>query len=166
MLPGFGVAGIAGVTCSVGALVLIMLNNDFFDFSFVDPAELTTAVITATAGLFGALVLIFVGGSKLANSRFFNRVALVSTQESSEGYTANFKEETYVGKTGTAYSPLRPSGKIMIDGNVHDAYTRGDYIAKDSTVVVINDQGVSLLVKEQPQATEAADESNQQGLTS
>src|SRR5688572_19285205 len=35
VLPGFGIAGISGITLTVGALVLIMLNNNAFDFEFV-----------------------------------------------------------------------------------------------------------------------------------
>ena len=32
VIPGFGVAGIGGILLMVGALILVMLNNDFFDF--------------------------------------------------------------------------------------------------------------------------------------
>src|SRR5690606_31419303 len=37
VLPGFGVAGIAGIVMTVGSLFLIMVDNDFFDFEFVPP---------------------------------------------------------------------------------------------------------------------------------
>ena len=35
VIPGFGVAGVLGLICTIGSLVLVMLNNDMFDFSFV-----------------------------------------------------------------------------------------------------------------------------------
>ena len=35
IIPGFGVFGVFGLFTSIGSLILIMLNNDFFDFTFV-----------------------------------------------------------------------------------------------------------------------------------
>ncbi len=148
VIPGFGVAGVLGISCVVGGLVLVMLNNDFFDFSFVGVEDVLFSTAAIFAGLFGAGILIFVGGAKLANSKFFSRIALAETMEKTSGYTSNFKKESFVGKTGTAYTILRPSGKVMIDGNIYDAFTRGNYIEKDVEIEVIADEGTSLKVKE------------------
>ena len=52
-----------------------------------------------------------------------------------------------IGKTGSAYTVLRPSGKVLIEGSLFDAYTRGDYIEKNDKIKVINDEGTSLKVK-------------------
>jgi len=89
----------------------------------------------------------FFGGVRLADSDVFKRVSLESTQSRSEGYTSNMREGTFVGKEGKAYTVLRPSGKIMIDDELYDAYTRGDYIDAGSRVVVVNEEGTSLRVK-------------------
>jgi membrane-bound serine protease (ClpP class) len=51
------------------------------------------------------------------------------------------------GKTGTAYTVLRPSGKVLIEGALYDASTRGDYIKKNERIKVVNDEGTSLKVK-------------------
>ena len=149
VLPGFGVAGIAGLIATIGALILVMLNNDAFDFSFVDPKEIFYAISSTGLALLGAIILMFFGGVRLTNSKFFNRIALVDIQDKEQGYTSSFyKEKTMVGKQGTAYTNLRPSGKVMIDGEIYDAYTRGNYIAEQSNVEVISDEGTSLKVKE------------------
>ena len=63
------------------------------------------------------------------------------------GYTSNFKKESLLGKLGTAYTILRPSGKVMIDGKIYDAYTRGEFINKDQKVIVTSEEGTSLKVK-------------------
>jgi membrane-bound serine protease (ClpP class) len=89
----------------------------------------------------------FFGGIRLTNSRLFKRIALQTVQNRSEGYTSNFKQESMIGKTGTAYTVLRPSGKVMIEGSLFDASTRGDYIEKNDKIKVINDEGTSLKVK-------------------
>jgi membrane-bound serine protease (ClpP class) len=51
------------------------------------------------------------------------------------------------GKVGKAYTVLRPSGKVMIDDRIYDAYTRGDYIDKDADIIVVSDEGTSLQVR-------------------
>jgi membrane-bound serine protease (ClpP class) len=147
VIPGFGVAGIAGICLVVGSLVLIMINNDAFDFEFVPMNDALRALAAVMGGLLGSMVLFFVGGSKLPDTRFFKRIALTDTQESVQGYTSNFITSTLAGKTGVTETVLRPSGKVVIDGLIYDAYTRGDYIDKGSSVEVINVIGSSLLVK-------------------
>jgi membrane-bound serine protease (ClpP class) len=51
------------------------------------------------------------------------------------------------GKTGVAETVLRPSGKVLVDGKLYDAYTRGDYIEKGQPIEVISHEGPALKVK-------------------
>lgn len=148
VIPGFGVAGVLGLASIVASLTLVMLDNDLFDFSFVDADKIFSALATTVIGMLGAVFLMFVLGARLANSQVFNRIALQDVQDKSQGYTSSFIPPSMVGKKGTAYSILRPSGKVMIDGNVYDAFTRGDYIAEGTGIEVISDEGTSLKVKE------------------
>lgn len=148
VIPGFGVAGVLGILCTVGSLILMMVNNDAFDFSFVRLDEMLFASAAVITGLMGSIVVVFLGGARLANSKMFQRIALSETMEKSEGYTSNFKKESFVGKVGTAYTILRPSGKVMIDGEIYDAFARGNYIEKDVEIEVIAEEGTSLKVKE------------------
>lgn len=148
VIPGFGIAGISGLILTIGALVLVMLNNDSLDFSFVNSADLFLAVSTTLAGLFGAIIVMFLGGVRLTNSEFFKRIALQDVQDRSQGYVSNFKSESFIGKTGVTYTVLRPSGKVMIEDNIYDAFTRGNYIEKGQAIVVIGEEGNSVKVKE------------------
>lgn len=147
VLPGFGIAGVSGITLTVGALVLVMINNEAFDFEFVRMNDILGAVAAAMAGLLGSMVLFFVGGSRLPNTRFYKKVALVDTQDSTQGYNSNFLSGILSGQTGITQTVLRPSGKVMIDGKIYDAYTRGEYVEKGSSVEVITITGSSLQVK-------------------
>jgi membrane-bound serine protease (ClpP class) len=52
-----------------------------------------------------------------------------------------------VGKKGTAYTVLRPGGKVMIDDQIYDAFTRGDYVEKGEPIEVIGNEGITLKVK-------------------
>ncbi len=148
VIPGFGVAGVLGLIFTLGSLILVMLNNDFFDFSFVGADQIIISVATVSAGLLMATILFFVGGSKLADSRLFKRVALQETQDADEGFTSKPIAESMVGKKGKSYTVLRPSGKIQIDGIIYDAYTRGNYIGQNVDIEVVSDEGTSLKVRE------------------
>jgi membrane-bound serine protease (ClpP class) len=147
VIPGFGVAGITGIILTVCSLILIMVNNDAFNFEFVPPSSILYAVAAAFGGLLGGICLLFVGGSSIANSKFFKRIALTDAQESKKGYTSSFIQEPMLGKTGIAHTVLRPSGKVMIEGNVYDAFTRGEFIDKGSNIEVIGEDTTSLRVR-------------------
>ncbi|MGB3465317.1 MAG: NfeD family protein [Cyclobacteriaceae bacterium] len=148
VIPGFGVAGISGLILTVGSLVLVMLDNDYFDFTFVklDDAFIATAAIVA--GFTGAIILFFFGGNKLADSKAFKKISLGNTMDSESGYTSNFNRRSMLGMQGVTYTILRPSGKILIEGELYDAYARSSYIEKDSHVEVIGQEGTSLKVKQ------------------
>ncbi len=148
VLPGFGVAGILGLVLTIGSLVLVMLNNDALDFTFVVVDDIVIAISTTLAGLLGAIVLMFVGGVRLTNTAFFKKISLQDIQLSTDGFSSKVPGESIAGKTGTTYTVLRPSGKIIIDGNMYDAYTRGEFIDAGQEIIVIEESGTSVRVKE------------------
>jgi membrane-bound serine protease (ClpP class) len=147
ILPGFGIAGIAGMVLTVGSLILIMVNNDAFDFEFVPGNQLIYATTAAFAGMIGGVIVLIIGGKKLLASKQFQKVALMQTQDKSQGYVATFFPEAMQGKIGTTQTIMRPSGKVTIDGKQYDAFTRGEYIEKGENVEVIGEDTTSLIVK-------------------
>jgi membrane-bound serine protease (ClpP class) len=90
VIPGFGVAGIAGIVLMVGSMILIMINNDFFNFEMVPAGDVMSAALAIFGGLTGGILLLFFGGVRLSRSGFFSKISLLDTQQQSEGYTANF----------------------------------------------------------------------------
>ena len=149
VIPGFGVAGILGLICTVGSLILVMLNNDFFDFSFVGGEQIFISVATVLAGFIGAIIVMFFGGAKIVNSSLFKRIALQEVQNRDEGFTSTvYKQKSMIGKTGKTYTRLRPSGKVEIEGEIYDAFTRGNFIDEGIGITVVSDEGTSLKVKE------------------
>lgn len=162
VIPGFGVAGISGIILMLGSLVLIMLNNDVFDFSLIPMGNIVRAITTTAVGFVGALVFMLVMGASLVNTVLFKRVALVETQKRTEGFTSSYNANDLVGKLAEAYTILRPSGKILLDDEIKDAYTRGEYIDKGEKVKILSTEGTSLRVRkakeeelEEDKATEA-----------
>ena len=146
-IPGFGVAGILGITLTLSSLILIMLKNDFFNFDFVPLSDILVAGVVSIGGISGGLLLLFFGGAKLSNTKAFRNIALMDTQEKEKGFTANFVPEISVGQKGIAHTVLRPSGKININNKIYDAFTRGEYIEKGQTVEVVEIEGSTLKVR-------------------
>ena len=69
-----------------------------------------------------------------------------------QGYIAPNYLPTLVGQQGMAQTPLRPAGKVMIQGIRYDAKTTGCYIALGTAVVVTSVAGISLTVQAVDQA--------------
>ena len=149
VIPGFGVAGVSGFILTLGSLILIMVRNDWFNFELVAFSQVFEALITAVAGMLGGVILIVWGGIRFANSKAFSRVALEERQDREKGYTSSFRDESLLGLTGIAYTVLRPSGKVMINDTLYDAYTRGEYITQGEKIVVTEDTGSTLRVRKE-----------------
>jgi len=147
VIPGFGIAGVAGITLTLVSLILIMLNNDFFNFEFVPLGDIIMATFATLGGLTGGVILLFFGGARLSRSKAFQRIALNDTQEKSQGYTVNTLSDSLIGKKGSAYTVLRPGGKVLIEDQIYDAFTRGDYVERGDAIEVIGNEGITLKVK-------------------
>lgn len=147
VIPGFGVAGISGITLVAGSLILIMINNDFFNFDFVPSGNLLGALAATFGGMLGLILLIVFGSYRVTKTQAFERFALNTEMSSKDGYTSNFKKESLLGKQGNAHTVLRPSGRVMIDEVIYDAFTRGEFIEIGEEVVVVEETGNLIKVK-------------------
>lgn len=138
VIPGFGIAGFAGITLMVLGLTLSLVNNVVFDFSGVSFEELLKAFLIVILGFMGA----FFGGIWLTKAVLkkgpFARVALQTSQDVQEGFVGvDMSVSHLIGAKGKAATILRPSGKVLIDGELYDAIALTAYIEKDSSVEVV-----------------------------
>lgn len=148
VIPGFGAAGLSGLMLIVASLILVALNNNVFDFTFVPNSDIYITSATVLLSFTFGTALVLIAGNQFMKSSLFNKVSLQETFQASEGFTSNFNTQAFIGKQGVSYTVLRPSGKIMIDGSIFDAYSRGEYIEENKSVEVIEQTGTSLKVKE------------------
>ena len=147
VIPGFGVAGIFGLALTIGSLMLLMLNNDVFDFTFVVSKDILNASGSILIAVLGFGLLLFFGGIKFTESQVFKRVMLEDTQDLDKGYISRKYPDKLIGKSGKAMTILRPSGKITISDKIYDATTSGEYIEKKSKIIVLSNEGSTLKVK-------------------
>jgi membrane-bound ClpP family serine protease len=89
-------------------------------------------------------VLVIVGLKLLARSP----VTLRQTLSRKEGVSSQSSElESYVGTQGNAVTDLRPAGIAVINGKRVDVVTRGEYLEKDSAIIVTTVTGNQIIVR-------------------
>ena len=67
-------------------------------------------------------------------------------QQNSAGYTGGSDYSSLLGKQGLALTTLRPSGTALIEGKRYDVSSLGDFLPKDSQIVVAKVEGSKLFV--------------------
>ncbi|TXK44290.1 nodulation protein NfeD [Pontibacter qinzhouensis] len=147
VIPGFGITGISGIVVVFLSLVLIMVNNQNFDFTFVASEELMKSMIAVVTGMIGAVILITLTWKHVVGSKAMQRMVLQTTFESKDGYRSANNTDHLIGRTGIAHTRMVPSGRVLIDDVLYDAQALDGYIEKGETVQVMDQSTFSLRVK-------------------
>ena len=147
VIPGFGIFGILGILGILTGLTLGMIPNDAFDFTFVPSGDLFVALLTVLLAAIVAISLIFIFAPKVNQWKAFSSISLANTLQRTDGYTSTSYADNLLDKEGITHTRLMPSGKIIIDDEVYDAYSRGEFIDKGEKIKVISTEGTSLKVK-------------------
>jgi len=149
VIPGFGIAGISGITLVIAGLTLSLLNNIDFNFEPVKAESISKALLTVIGGTSMAFFLIIYLSSKIGTKGIFRNVALNTTLENKEGYIGvPMANVNLIGKTGTASTVLRPSGKVIVEGTVYDAVSVVGFIEKGQTIKVLRYETGQVYVEE------------------
>ncbi|MDR1743246.1 MAG: nodulation protein NfeD [Dysgonamonadaceae bacterium] len=144
VIPGFGFTGIAGIVCLVAGLLLALINNIRFCFDGIPSGEIFRALMIVFAGLGSGTVVIVYLSSRIGKPGVFRKVALAADQE---GFVSvPMEPSTLVGKTGLAATVLRPSGRVLIDGDYYDAVSLQGFIEEGEEVVVKRYENFQLAV--------------------
>lgn len=137
-IPDFGLIGILGAGSLIGGLYLTTgdLSQAITDF---------TIALIITVGI---VVLLIRQGYSLSNA---NKLILKSNVGSSSKARERVKKEKAVapGLTGSAVTPLRPSGKVVFheDEPAYDVLSAEGHISKGTDVIIDNVQGTKILVR-------------------
>lgn len=149
VIPGFGIAGISGIVLMLIALVLSLVQNFYFDFTFAGTDNLLRAVLTVLISFVVAVGLLLLFGRNLIQSRGFQSLVLQTRLESKNAYTNIISQkESLVGKTGVAVTDLRPGGKVEIEDEQYDVVSEGGFISRGTRVKVLQDYRTRIVVRE------------------
>mgnify|MGYP001026498956 CR=1 FL=1 len=152
-LPGFGVTGVLGIIGIVTGLVFVMIDKIVFRFgpSGDGIKEVITAFSVVSISMLASFLLsLWLSRKLFSPNRLFGSLALETAENRSEGYVSfdTEKQQSLIGKTGTAHTVLRPSGKILIGGDVYPAVAETGFITKGSAIVVRREEQGQLYVIE------------------
>ena len=99
--------------------------------------------------IIGSAILIIVVLRFTPGRKVFQRLILKTEGSSDLGYTsADPALKTLIGKVGISNTTLRPSGKAVIEGQLVDVVTSGEFIPEGTPIIVINVEGVRVVVRE------------------
>jgi membrane-bound serine protease (ClpP class) len=135
VFPGHGLAALSG-------LVLIFLGM-FFALGGAQAGALYSAGAALLATL-GFLAAFFV---YLPRSPIWKRLGQPMRQSAAAGYVASQNYVEYVGQTGIAVTPLRPSGTAEVDGSRLSVVTEGEFIPSGTPIQVVAAQGGRIVVR-------------------
>jgi membrane-bound serine protease (ClpP class) len=148
VIPGFGVAGIAGIALMVTGLTLAMIDNIVFsmDPEYAIKVVLRSVLIIVLSSI-GSILIILRLGKSTASAGFLGKLALEAIQDHAEGYVSSDPEQKkLIGKTGIALTDLKPSGKIEVEDDVYVAMSEIGYIPKGTEIKIIRDESSHVYV--------------------
>jgi membrane-bound serine protease (ClpP class) len=130
---------------SGGILSIVALGVFGYSLFLVfNAVSMTIGFSFVAADLILIPVLVILGLKLLARSP----VTLRKTLSRKEGVSSQSSElESYVGRQGNAVTDLRPAGIAVINGKRVDVVTRGEYLEKDSAIIVTAVTGNQIIVR-------------------
>ncbi len=149
VIPGFGVAGISGITLVFIAIFTSLIKHKVDGAWFEIPIEqikhaISTLGLATVFSVIGCVLVAIV----LPATPVFRKISLsaeVSASVVTDPESAATQE--IIGHSGTTLSPLRPSGAALIDGKRMDVVAKGLYIEADTSVVVVACSGNHIEVR-------------------
>lgn len=154
VLPGFGIAGIAGIVLVlVGILGTFIPNEPGRIFPLHLPTmergqeALKLGIITVSSSLAASVFGMFVLSRFLPKVPVFNRLIPPNPTPSDVQVDDPYRGAAHVGDVGEAVGPLRPAGKACFGGMMVDVVTQGDFIESGAAVEVVERRGNRIVVR-------------------
>jgi membrane-bound serine protease (ClpP class) len=142
VIPGTTVAGIAGIVALVAGLGMTLVG-----------AGATVSVIIGALGRVAISILLAMAGALalfrvLPRLPFGRRLVLATGMQADLGYvSAPDSDRHWLGRIGTALSPLRPAGIADIDGARVDVVSDGGFIDAGTAIEVTRVDGNRIVVR-------------------
>jgi membrane-bound serine protease (ClpP class) len=153
VIPGFGIAGIAGLLFIAAGAILAFQDFVIPDPSFPWQAELLVKNILHVLGAFFTAVIVALFGLRYilpklsvdGQGPYLKATLKNSHADSVEAGGAK------VGDIGIAMTFLHPSGKVKIKDEIFDVITDGEFIEKGTSVKFSEIKGNRIIVSRKPE---------------
>jgi membrane-bound serine protease (ClpP class) len=146
ILPGTGIAGIAGAVCVLVGLIASFTGTD--PTSAGERGALITASTTTIAGIVLGGILTWFASRWFRETSLFRRAVLVASATGAiEPPSRSAQRLPPKGTRCVADTDLRPSGRCECNGELFDAQSTGEYIPRGTAVRVVGRMGESLVVE-------------------
>lgn len=148
-LPGFGVAGMAGILCLMAGIYLALTRVPIPQYTW-DFERLRDAGITVVLAALAFCAFIIATWKFFPRSRLARRLILATAETASDGYTVQTEEDARaaLGLRGKAASMLRPAGRGRFGGVTYDVVTRGEFLEPGMPIEIIEVEGNRYVVRE------------------
>lgn len=144
VIPGFGIAGVGGISLIIAGVFLALIKHPFH----IPQIELTRALYTLCyAGLL-TIIAVLTGLKFLPKSQLWKNIILSASEKKEAGFRSAPDLDIYLGKSGKTITILRPSGRAVFEGKTLGVLSQGDFIDKDKPVRVVKIEGSELVVEE------------------
>jgi membrane-bound serine protease (ClpP class) len=142
VIPGVTVAGVGGIIALVAGLGMTLVGAGATVSVIMSAlARVAISILLAMAGAYALLRM-------LPRLPFGRRLVLEAGMAADRGYvSAAESDRLWVGRAGTALSPLRPAGIAEIDGSRLDVVSDGDFIDAGSAIEVTRVDGNRIVVR-------------------
>lgn len=149
VVPGFGITGIAGITCICAAVILGLIEHYTFSLSHLNADAVWSSMVIFLAGIFLAVGAIWYLTSSHGPKWVRRHTELMLTQQVKDGYIGvDMAPVNYIGLEGAAVTDMRPAGKVEINGEVLDAVATRGFIHAGSRVRVMKYENAQIYVSE------------------
>lgn len=130
LIPGFGITGISGFACLIGAVVYAFLVMG----PMVGFITLGFALLLSAAAIYAFL-----------KSKTLDKMALDAEVDSKIDLTSSLN--IHAGDKGVCVSRLAPMGKVRINNQEMEGKSQGSFIEASTEIEVIAIEGNTVLVK-------------------
>ncbi len=146
------VFGIVGIFLILASLLWAMIDRYPSQTFFPTGGMLAVPLRNLFLALAGAVVAIFVLARYLPKTSLYRKFALMTANPSGPSLTGAPREFANAlaispGMTGTSLTTLRPSGKARFGDHVVDVVTEGEFIPPETSLSVIQTDGMRVVVK-------------------
>lgn len=146
VVPGFGVTGITGIIAIAAALVGVAAGT--VSGGLLATNALLHALCVVGAGTVAAIALALYLTSSHGPKVFQRHTMLTTELSNDKGFIGvDMTPAQYVGRRAVTTTPLRPAGRINIDGTDYPAVSAGPFIAANEHVRILRYENAQLYVE-------------------